>query len=170
MDTFLHLTGLLLLLLACLGGLASLLVGLPGTVVILCAALLYAWATGFAAVGWPTIGWLALLALAGEAAEFASSALAHSGDAPSRRTAVFAVVGALIGGILGTPLLFGLGSLLGALAGAFAGAALSVASEGGSVDAALAAGRAALLGRLAGFLIKSALAVLMVIVLLAAAL
>lgn len=169
MDTLLHVLGLLLLVLACLGGLASLLVGLPGTFAILCAGLIYGWATGFAGVDWPTIGWLGLLTLVGEGVEFAASALGRPGEAPSRRTAVFAVVGAVVGGILGTPLLFGLGSLLGALAGAFAGAAIAVTWEGGTVDAALAAGRAALLGRLAGFLLKSALAVLMVIVVLAAA-
>jgi uncharacterized protein YqgC (DUF456 family) len=170
MDTTLHVIGLLVLLIACLAALASLLLGLPGTFLIVVAALAYAWATGFAGVTWWTIGWLLLLAVIGEGIEFLAGAAGAAGERPSRRVMIAAILGGVIGGLVGTPLLFGVGSLLGALLGAFTGAALAVLSEGGTMDTALSAGLAAFRGRLLGFVLKAAVAVAMLVVLAAAAL
>jgi hypothetical protein len=156
MESFLHGIGIAAALAGCLLAIASLIVGLPGTLAILAIALLYAWLTGFAAVTWGTIGWLALLAAVGEGLELAAAGLATAGARPSRRVTVAAVVGALAGGIVGTPFLIGLGSLVGALAGAFAGAALAAAFEGGSLSEAGAVGVAAMKGRLLGFAAKAA--------------
>jgi hypothetical protein len=169
-DTLLHAVGLVLLFLGCFAAFFALVVGLPGTFIIVGVALLYAWFTGFAAVQWSTIGWLVALAVIGEGIEFAASGAGAAGARPSRRVTLSALAGALIGGIVGTPLLFGIGSLLGALTGAFAGAALAVRSEGGSLDESVSTGLAALKGRLLGFVLKAALAVVMVIVLAVAAL
>src|SRR5512139_2359595 len=170
METVLYVVGLLLLLIVCLAALISLLLGLPGTFFIVIAALVYAWATGFAAVQWSTIGWLFLLALVGEGIEFVAGAAGTAGERPSRRVMIGALAGSVIGGLLGTPLLLGLGSLLGALAGAFAGAALAVVSEGGEMRSALSIGLAALRGRLLGFVLKAAVAVVMLVLLAAAVL
>ena len=71
MDTVLSLLALFVLFAVCLLALFSLLLGFPGTFVIVVAATVYAWATGFATVGWSTVGWLLLLALAAEGIEFA---------------------------------------------------------------------------------------------------
>lgn len=165
MDILVHILGCGILFVVCLVALISLLFGLPGTFLIVAAALVYAWASGFATVSWSTIGWLTLLAAIGEGIEFAAGAAAAAGTRPTRRVTVAALGGSFIGGIIGTPILFGIGSLLGALAGAFIGAALAVASEGGSPRAALTTGFAALRGRLLGFILKAALAVVMVVVL-----
>jgi uncharacterized protein YqgC (DUF456 family) len=170
MDSALHLAGLVLLFAACLGGLLALLLGLPGTLVIVGAALVYAWATGFAAVGWSTVGWLALLAIVGEGLEFVAGAAGAARERPSARATAGALLGGFVGGIVGTPILFGVGSLLGALAGAFVGAALAVASEGGTTAHALTTGFAALRGRLLGFVLKAAIAVAMIVILAAAVL
>jgi hypothetical protein len=170
MDTLWHVLGIFLLLIGCFAALFSLVIGLPGTFIIVAIALLYAWATDFATVQWSTLGWLTLMAVIGEGIEFAAGAAAAAGTRPSRRVTVGALAGALIGGIVGTPLLFGVGSLLGALAGAFVGAAVAVRSEGGSLDESVTTGFAALKGRLLGFVIKAALGVAMVIVLTVAAL
>src|SRR5215468_1197774 len=167
--TLLHILGLLLLFSACVLALFSLVLGVPGTFLIVGIALFYAWATGFVTVQWSTIGWLLLLAVIGEGVELLSSSAAAAGARPSRRVTVGALVGALIGGIVGTPILFGVGSLLGALAGAFAGAALAVRSEGGSLQESVRTGVAALKGRLLGFVLKAALAGVMLIILFAAA-
>ena len=169
MDTALHIVGLVLLFVGCLAALFSLIVGLPGTFIIVGIALLYAWLTDFSTVQWSTLGWLTLLAVIGEGIELAASGAGAAGTRPSWRVTLSALAGALIGGIIGTPILFGIGSLLGALAGAFAGAALAVRSEGGSLDQSVATGFAALKGRLLGFVLKAALAVVMVIVLAVAA-
>jgi hypothetical protein len=165
----LRIFGLILLVTGCLAALFSLVIGVPGTFIIVAIALLYAWATGFVTVQWSTIAWLTLLAVAGEVIEFAASGAAAAGTRPSRRVTIGALAGALVGGILGMPLLFGVGALLGALAGAFVGAALAVRSEGGSLDESIATGFAALKGRLLGFVVKMALGAAMVIILVAAA-
>ena len=170
MDTVLHVVGLLLLLTACLVAFASLLLGLPGTFLIVVAALMYAWATGFAAVTWSTIGWLLLLAAIGEGVEIFAGAAGAAGERPSRRAMIGALLGSVIGGLVGTPVLFGVGSLLGALAGAFIGAAVAVISEGGTMGAALSTGLAAFRGRLLGFVLKAAVAVVLLVVLAAAVL
>jgi uncharacterized protein YqgC (DUF456 family) len=170
METVVHFAGLLLLLTACVASLASLLLGLPGTFFIVVAALLYGWATGFAAVQWSTVGWLSLLAVVGEGFEFFAGVVGAARERPSRRVMVGALAGGVVGGLVGTPILFGVGSLLGALVGAFAGAALAVVSEGGTMGSALSTGLAALRGRLLGFVLKAAVAVVMLVVLAAAVL
>jgi uncharacterized protein YqgC (DUF456 family) len=170
METVLHVVGLLLLLIACLASLVSLLLGLPGTVFILVAALLYGWATGFAAVQWSTVRWLLLLAAVGEGLEFFAGAAGAAGERPSGRVMVGTLAGGVVGGLAGTPVLFGVGSLLGALVGAFTGAALAVVSEGGTMGSAVSTGLAALRGRLLGFVLKAAVAAVMLVVLAAAVL
>jgi uncharacterized protein len=170
MATVLHITGIILLFGVCLAALVSLLFGVPGTFLMVAATLVYGWATGFSAVHWSTIGWLALLALLGEGIEFFAGGVAAAGTRPSRRVSLATLGGGLVGGLVGTPFLFGIGSLIGALAGAFAGAAIAVAAEGGTVASALTTGFAAMGGRLLGFVIKSAIAVVMLVTLAAAVL
>lgn len=165
----LHVLGIILLLSFCLLALVTLAFGIPGTFLIVGAALVYGWATGFAAVQWSTIGWLALLALTAEVIEFLAGAAAAAGHKPSRRVTVAVLAAGFIGGIVGAPFLFGIGALIGALIGAFAGAAAAVASEGGTVASAFTTGIAAMRGRLLGFAIKAAIAVVMIILLAAAA-
>lgn len=164
MGTFLHVIGILLLFAACVAALFSLVVGVPGTFIIVGLTLLYAWATGFAAVHWSTIGWLVLLAAVGEVVELLAAGAATAGTRPSRRVTIAALLGALVGGIAGVPFLFGIGALLGALAGAFAGAALAVRSEGGTLGESMTTGLAAMKGRLLGFVLKAALAAMMIVV------
>jgi hypothetical protein len=169
METTLFVLGLILLFTFCLAALVSLVVGLPGTFLIVAAALVYAWATGFAAVQWSTVGWLLLLALVGEGIELVSGTVSAAGTRPSRRVTIAVLIGGIIGGIVGTPFLLGVGSLVGALMGAFGGAALAVASEGGSMGSAVKTGLAAMRGRLLGFIVKASIAVVMVVLLFAAA-
>jgi hypothetical protein len=158
--------GIAALLVVCVLALFSLVLGLPGTVFIVVAALVYGWATGFASVHWSTIGWLTLLAVVGEGVEFLAGAAGAAGAKPSRRVLLATLFGGFVGGIIGTPFFFGVGALLGALLGAFAGAALAVASQGGGVGLALTTGLAALRGRLLGFVFKAGIAMAMTIVLL----
>jgi uncharacterized protein YqgC (DUF456 family) len=168
-ELFLYIVGLLLLLIFCMAAGFTLIVGLPGTVFLVLIALFYGWATGFAAVTGKVILWLAALAAAGEGFELFSASLAVGGEKPSRRVSVSALAGAVIGGLVGTPFLFGVGSLIGALIGAFLGATIASRSEGRTTATAMYAGVAAMRGRLLGFVVKAAIAVVMMIVIFAAA-
>lgn len=167
-----HWAGVLLLALVCAVALASLVLGLPGTFLIVLAGLVYAWLTGFAEVTWATLAGLAALALLAELIEFASAAGGGRDPAlrPSRRITLSAIAGAIVGAIAGAPLLLGLGALLGAFAGAFGGAALAAASEGHDRGTAMRHGLRALRGRVLGFVVKAALATAMTIWLLVSAL
>lgn len=162
METVLYVLGVALLLLACVAALFTLVLGIPGTLLIVGFALFYAWATDFTLITWSTVGWLALMAMIAEGLEFLASGVGAAGQRPSRRVTVGALGGAFAGGIVGAPFLFGVGALLGALAGAFAGAALAVRSEGGTVDHSIRTGLAAMRGRLLGFVLKAAIGVGMV--------
>jgi hypothetical protein len=164
-ETVLSIVAIVLLFGACLIGLLSLIFGLPGTFVIFGAVLVYAWATGFTTIQWTVPAWLLAMAIAGEVIElFAGSAAVSARSEPNRRVTIATFVGALLGGIVGTPFLFGIGSLIGAMAGAFIGAALAVSSSGGHWRDSLRIGFAALRGRLLGFVIKSAIAVSMILI------
>lgn len=170
MESVSHVLGIAALVGASLAALASLVIGMPGTFIVVAIALLYALATGFTSVTWTTLAILLALAAAGEVLEFVSSVAASSGPRPSRRVSVAAIAGGMVGGLLGLPLLFGLGSLLGALCGAFVGAALAAGSEGHDLASTLNHGMAAMRGRLLGLVAKVAIGVCMVAVLLSAAL
>ena len=160
-DAALSLLGLLALFGVCALGVVGLLFGLPGTWVILAAAGVYAWLTGFQTVASGTLGALFGLAAVAEVLEFTFAARGAVGATPRRGVTVAALVGSLVGGLLGAPFLFGIGALVGALAGAFLGATLAVAGHGESAAAALHAGRSAMRGRLLGFVVKAACAVAM---------
>ncbi len=170
MDTVVHVLGVVALFAFSVLALATLIVGLPGTFIIVATAFVYAWATGFTAVTWTTIGWLLGLAVFAEGLELVSATLGSGSERPSRKVAMYALTGGIIGGVVGTPFFFGVGSLLGALGGAFGGAALATSSEGAGVAVAIRNGFAALRGRLLGFIVKAAIGVVMLVVLFAAVL
>jgi hypothetical protein len=169
-GTVIHILALLTLFGVCGLALVSLLFGFPGTWLILVAAGVYAWGTGFQSVAWGTLAWLAVLAAVAEGLEFAVAAAGAAGATPRRGVTAAALIGSFVGGLAGAPFLFGLGALLGALAGAFLGALLVVAGHGASPAAALRAGVAALRGRLLGFVVKAACGVTMCVLLAAAVL
>jgi len=164
--------GIALLALLCVGALLTLILGLPGTFLIVLIGGVYGWATGFAEVTPGTIAGLFGLALLAEAIEFASAARG-GGDPtrkPSLRITIAAIAGAIVGAMLGAPLFFGIGALFGAFAGAFAGAALAAVSEGHDRDTAVHHGMQALRGRVLGFVVKSAIATAMTVWLIVTAL
>ena len=170
LSSVLSVTAIVALLVACLVGVASLVFGLPGTFLIAAATLIYAWGTDFSVIQWTTPAWLLAMAVGAEVAELGITAAAagNANATPSRRVTLATLAGAVIGGVIGTPFLFGIGSLLGAMAGAFIGAALAVSSGGGTWRESLRGGFAALRGRLFGFVLKTAVAVAMLLIVVAA--
>ncbi len=169
MEMFVSALGVTMLAIACAVGLAAIVFGLPGTVLIAGSGLAYAWAGGFERVSLATVLAVAFLALVAEGLEFLLGARLGGPERPSVKVSLAVVVGGFVGGLLGAPFFFGLGSLPGALAGAFAGAALMRAAEGGGLSGSLATGRAAAKGRLLGFIAKTSVAVVMTVLLLGAA-
>ena len=162
MAAVLEILAIFLLLGVCVCALASLVFGFPGTVIIVIASLLYAWATGFTSIHVSTVVWLAVFAAVAEGIEFAAGMAATAGSKPSAKITGLVMVGGIVGGLLGIPFLFGIGALLGGLIGAFSGGVAGVIWEGGSREHALRTGLTAMRGRLLGFVIKATIAVAMV--------
>jgi uncharacterized protein YqgC (DUF456 family) len=111
---------------------------LPGTILILLGALLYAVVDGFQLVGWPTLIVLGLLTLVATTADiWASSAGAKVSGASG-----WSIVTGLIGGLAGFILL----SLPGAIIGAVGGVLLTEIVRVGDWKKALKAGSGWLIG------------------------
>jgi hypothetical protein len=137
-----------------LAGLAcSLIPFLPGTPLILLAALVYAFATGFGSIGGGRLAILAGLTILAHVLDYIAGAVGTKMYGGSG----WAVAGALIGGMVGLFLgLFGL--LLGPILGATAGEFLKKGELGQSVKA----GFGTLIGLLLGVVARFTLAVTMV--------
>lgn len=141
-------------------------VGLPGTWLMLGAALVYDWLVPSAPIGWTAIGVATAIAVVGEVIEFSLAARYTRRYGGSPRAGWGAIAGGIAGAIVGLPLPV-VGSVIGAFVGAFAGALLLELtrreSTGGS---ATRVAWGALLGRVAATVAKTGLACAMVAVLL----
>ena len=172
METLLalsHTLALVLLALALLGGLVLVPLGLPGLWLMLAAGALFWVAVPGAGIG-PGVLFIALLLVGlAEYLEFTISGRYAERFGGSRRAAWGAIGGGLVGALLGVPVPV-VGSLIGAMLGAFVGAfaaELTVHRESRAHPGRVATG--ALLGRAVAAAAKSAMAVLVAIVLMAAA-
>lgn len=104
---------------------------LPGTTLIIAAAVVHRWLAGpEAGASWPLLGWLTLLYLLSLLIDFVSGALGSKKFGASR----LGIIGGLIGTVIG--IFFGLpGIFLGPLAGALIGEALAMRELGPIVKA-----------------------------------
>lgn len=148
----------LLLAFAQLVGLLLVPFGLPGLWLQVGALALYAWATGFATVGWVPIAVAVALAALAEVAEFLLGGKYAQRYGGGRRAAVGAIAGGIAGALIGLPVPI-IGSVIGAFVGSFAGAALLELTTGRGTGAALKAGWGAFLGRLVATALKSGVGV-----------
>ena len=144
----------LLAVLLIIAGLAGTVVpALPGVPLVFAGLLLGAWIDGFEAVGWATIGTLAVLALVAWIIDFVAGAAGarYLGAGPR------AFWGATIGAIVG--LFFG---LAGMLIGPFLGAVVGELSGGSDLVRSGRAGVGAWIGMVVATALKLAIAFLMI--------
>lgn len=111
----------LLLALACLAGLALIPIGLPGTWLMIGAALVYDWVVPGMTFGLWTLGGTLTLALVAEVLEFTVAKRYTERSGGSSRAGWGAMLGGLAGAFAGVPVPV-IGSVIGAFAGAFLGA------------------------------------------------
>lgn len=158
----LEMLALVILILSMPAGLIAVVLGLPGTWLILATSFLYGWLTGFAIITSKLL--LGLLALA-VVAELLDLTLGLWGARRYGGTKK-AMVGTMVGGILGavalSPMLFGFGTIVGALLGAFVGAFSMTYLEQRKMDEAMRVGWGALLGRVFAMVFKGAAVVTMI--------
>lgn len=113
-----------LMLVAALFGLALVIVGLPGTWLMLIAALLLQWWRP-ETFSWWTIGVVSALAIIAEIVDVVASAVGAGSAGGSRRSYAGAIVGGIVGAVVGTPIAPIVGTILGGVVGAGVGAALT---------------------------------------------
>ena len=142
--------------------------GLPGTWVMVGAALLVNPLTGADRVGVVTIVGVTLLALVGEVLEFVLSGRYARKYGGSRRAGWGAIIGSIVGAIVGVPVPV-LGSIIGGFLGAFVGAFVAERSLGTTAGGATRVATGALLGRGAAAAMKTAIGVVIAVGILIAA-
>lgn len=159
-----------LLLLLSVTGLFLNILGLPGLWLMVGSIAGYAWLTTWNHfVGWPSVGTLIVLGLIAELAEFLAGAAGSKAAGGRKRGMVGAVAGALIGGLafsfIPVPVV---ATIVGACFGAFIGAALLELTDR-DFRHALRVGMGAAKGRFIGIVIKTAIGVVMLLIILVAA-
>jgi len=153
---------LVILILSMPTGLIAVVLGLPGTWLILAASFFYGWVTGFAIITSQLLLGLLALAVVAELLDFTAGLWGARRYGGTKK----AMVGTMIGGILGavalSPMLFGFGTIVGAFFGAFVGAFSMTYLEQRKMDEAMRVGLGALLGRVFAMVFKGAAVVTMI--------
>jgi uncharacterized protein YqgC (DUF456 family) len=122
MQVVIDLLPLAAYLLIVLGLIGSFLPILPGPLLIWLGALLWSWADGFQAVGWPTLVFLGVLMVLAWVSDLILTTFGTRQAGASWK----AVAGAIVGGIAGAILLSGLLPVIGTMAGTILGAIVGI--------------------------------------------
>ncbi len=162
--TPLEAAGLTIFILVLFIGFFATLLGLPGTIVILLDALVYALVTGFERIGFGILLALVAISALAESLEFVFGVTWARRYGTSKRAIAASVIGGIVGAVLLTPVLLGLGALIGSFLGALAGAFTVEILSRQELKPAARAGIGALMGRLAGLFAKGLCGLAMVII------
>ncbi len=129
---------------------------IPGPLLIWISALLWAWADGFQAVGWPTLIVLALITLLAELSDVALATMGAKKGGASWMSMIVAGVAAIIGFIFFNII----GAILGAFLGLFAWEAYR---QGWQWRKAWQASGSFIIGYLIAMVVKIAFVILMIV-------
>jgi len=154
----------IIFLVVALGGLVSLIFGLPGNFIILADSLLYGWYGGFKEITYKVTLILIILLILGEVLEYGLGILGAKKRGASKVAIIASILGGIVGAIIGAPFIFGIGSIIGAFLGAFGGAFLLEYLQGKGVDQAIESGWGAFLGRVGGAISKGFIGIMMIII------
>jgi len=158
----LEIAGITLFLLVLFAGIFSIVFGLPGTVIILIDAILYALFTGFDKIGIKVLIILLVISLLAEALDFALGIAGAARYGTSGKGIWASLIGGVTGAIVMTPVLYGFGAIMGSFLGGFAGVLIVELIHQSQLKPALRAGYGVMLGRFTGMLVKGILALVMV--------
>ena len=142
--------------------------GLPGTWLMVAAAVGFNLLTGGERIGLVSLIVVGALAVVGEVLEFSLSGRYTRKYGGSRRAGWGAILGGIVGAVVGVPVPI-VGSMVGAFVGAFAGALVAEYSREANASAATRVATGALLGRVAAAAMKVGIGLAMAVWLLFAA-
>jgi uncharacterized protein YqgC (DUF456 family) len=143
--------------------------GLPGTWLMIVAAVTYAYVVPGAHIGTVAVVGCVVIALVAELLDIAVSARYTRKYGGSSRGAWGAIAGGLVGAVVGLPVPV-IGSVLGAVAGSFVGALVGEYSGGAGHDVATRAATGAVIGRAMAMGLKAGAGVVIAAWVMAAAL
>ncbi|MGD8434671.1 MAG: DUF456 domain-containing protein [Syntrophobacterales bacterium] len=158
----LEMLALVILILSMPAGLIAVVLGLPGTWLILATSFLYGWLTGFAIISSKLLLGLLALAVVAELLDLTLGLWGARRYGGTRKAMVGTMVGGILGAVALSPMLFGFGTIVGALLGAFVGAFSMTYVEQRKMDEAMRVGWGALLGRVFAMVFKGAAVVTMI--------
>jgi uncharacterized protein YqgC (DUF456 family) len=138
--------------------------GLPGTWIMVAAALGYQLLVPAGGIGTFTVVGTAVLALIGEIVEFSLSGRYARKYGGSRRAGWGAIIGGMVGAFMGIPIPIPfVGSMVGAFVGSFAGALIAELTRGTGGGAATRVAWGAFLGRVVAAAAKVAIGIVMIV-------
>ena len=159
---FLRIVVLVILILAMPVGLIAVVLGLPGTWLIVGISAIYAWLTDFAVITTQLLLVLLVLAAVAEMIDFSAGLWGARRYGGSKKAMLGTLLGGLFGAIVLAPLLLGFGTVIGAFIGAFAGAFFVTYLEQRKMDEAVRVGWGAFVGRIFAMVFKGAAVVSMI--------
>lgn len=159
----LEVLGLSVFILVMFLGLFSVIFGLPGTIVIAAAIIIYAAVTGFAVIGWKLILFIIALSALAEALEFFIGMSVAVQFGLTMKGFWASLAGSMIGAAILTPFFLGFGAIAGAFLGGFAGVVIVEMIRQQRMKAAFRAGLGVILGRIAGVCVKGSLGFTMIV-------
>jgi uncharacterized protein YqgC (DUF456 family) len=142
--------------------------GLPGTWIMVAAALGYWILVPTGGVGMVTVIGTGVLALIGEIIEFSLSGRYARKYGGSRRASWGAIIGGIVGAFVGVPVPI-VGPVIGGFLGSFAGALVGEMSRGSGGGAATRVAWGALIGRVVAAAAKVAIGIVMIVWIIVAA-
>ncbi len=153
---------LVVLILAMPAGVVAVVLGLPGTWLILGASALYGWLSDFAVITYQLLLGLLLLAIVAEILEFSAGLWGARRYGGSKRAMLGTLIGGVLGAVILSPMIFGFGTIVGAFLGAFIGGFLLTYLEQRKMGEAMRVGWGGLLGRVFAMVFKGAAVVTMI--------
>jgi uncharacterized protein YqgC (DUF456 family) len=117
--------GIVALIIVCLVAILLTVIRMPGTWLIVVAALIFAWLTGWERMPPAWIGLLAGIALLGEGVELLASVITARRAGATKQAAWGGLIGGFLGMLVLSPPLLIIGTFLGAILGCFLGAAVA---------------------------------------------
>ena len=146
------------------GLIGSVLPLVPGPLLILLGAGIWAWNDGFQAIGWPTLIFLLVLTLLAWGSDLLLITLFNRRMGVSWKAIGAAIAGGLVGGLLFGGWIPIVGTIIATVVGAVAGIVLLETLDKHDFRLGLRASKTTLLGYLASSLLEASLAVLMILV------
>jgi uncharacterized protein len=153
---------LTVLILSMPAGLIAVVLGLPGTWLILITSVLYSWLSNFSVITYQMLLGLLVLAVAAEVVDFWSGLWGARRYGGSKKAMLGTLLGGLIGAIILTPMVFGIGAVVGAFFGAFIGGFVVTYLEQRKMSEAMRVGWGGLLGRVFAMVFNGAAVISMI--------